>query len=81
MGGPLRRPRGHRRRGPLARPAPVRLLGPDRLGPHAARHGRTLRPDEPLAEPVLRSVTGRTGWRLVSYDDPPHRFHAVAVRR
>lgn len=47
----------------------------------AARYGRTLRPDEPLAEAVLRATTARTGWRLVSYHDAPHRFHAVAVRR
>jgi SAM-dependent methyltransferase len=47
----------------------------------AARHGRTLRPDEPLAEAVLREYAARSGWRLTGYDDPPHRFHAVAVRR
>jgi SAM-dependent methyltransferase len=46
----------------------------------AARHGRSLRPDEPLAEPVLRATAGRAGWRLTAYDDPPHRFHALAVR-
>lgn len=57
------------------------LFHPSGRAALAARHGRTLRPDEPLAEPVLRAVTGRTGWQLVSYDDPPHRFHAVAVRR
>ena len=47
----------------------------------AARHGRTLQPDEPLAETVLRQSTDHTGWHLTSYDDPPHRFHAIAVRR
>jgi hypothetical protein len=34
-----------------------------------------------VAEPLLRASAARTGWRLTSYDDPPHRFHAVAVRR
>ena len=47
----------------------------------AARHGRRLGPDEPLAEAVLRASTARTGWQLTSYDDSPHRFHAVADRR
>ncbi|MFI5934482.1 class I SAM-dependent methyltransferase [Actinoplanes sp. NPDC051494] len=46
----------------------------------AARHGRRLRPDEPLAESVLRASAGRTGWHLTTYDDQDHRFFAVAVR-
>jgi SAM-dependent methyltransferase len=46
----------------------------------AARHGRTLRPDEPLAELPLRRSTARTGWHLISYDDAPDRFLAIAVR-
>jgi SAM-dependent methyltransferase len=46
----------------------------------AARHGRTLRPDEPLAEGLLRESTRRAGWRLTVYDDPPDRFFALAVR-
>ncbi|WP_432825116.1 methyltransferase domain-containing protein [Dactylosporangium sp. CA-092794] len=56
------------------------LFHPSGRAALAARHGRPLRPDEPLAEPVLRAATARAGWRLTSYDDPPHRFHAVAVR-
>jgi SAM-dependent methyltransferase len=47
----------------------------------AYRHGRTLRPDEPLAEQVLRVSTERAGWRLTTYDDPSHRFLAIAVRK
>jgi SAM-dependent methyltransferase len=47
----------------------------------AARHGHTLRPDEPLAEHVLRATGARTGWELTGYDDRADRFHAVAVRR
>jgi SAM-dependent methyltransferase len=46
----------------------------------AARHGRTLRPDEPLSEGVLRNSTRRAGWRLDRYDDPPDRFLALATR-
>lgn len=47
----------------------------------AARHGRTLRPDEPLAEETLRSSLVEDGWSLDSYDDAPHRFLAMATRR
>ncbi|WP_327001687.1 methyltransferase domain-containing protein [Dactylosporangium sp. NBC_01737] len=46
----------------------------------AARHGRALRPGEPLAEGPLRITAVRTGWRLIRHDDPPHRFLAVARR-
>jgi len=47
----------------------------------AARHGRTLRPDEPLAEHRLRRTLAETGWALDSYDDPAHRFLALATRK
>jgi SAM-dependent methyltransferase len=46
----------------------------------AARHGRTLRPDDPMAETPLRLAAHRTGWQLSTYDDPPHRFLAIATR-
>lgn len=46
----------------------------------AARHGRTLRADEPLAEIPLRLAAERTGWHLTTYDDSPHRFLAIATR-
>ncbi|MGI5211539.1 class I SAM-dependent methyltransferase [Plantactinospora sp. CA-290183] len=46
----------------------------------AARHGRALRPDEPLSEAPLRHSTARTGWRLTGYDDAAHRFLALATR-
>ncbi|WP_433476461.1 class I SAM-dependent methyltransferase [Spirillospora sp. CA-142024] len=46
----------------------------------AARHGRTLQPDEPLARGPLGRLTAAAGWRLDSYDDPPHRFLALATR-
>lgn len=47
----------------------------------AARHGRTLRPDEPLSEEPLRRATSAAGWDLTAYDDADHRFLALAVRR
>ncbi|MEO3743986.1 methyltransferase domain-containing protein [Plantactinospora sp. B5E13] len=56
------------------------LFHPSGRAALAARHGRRLRPDEPLAETPLREATARTGWRLDRYDDAPHRFLAIAVR-
>jgi SAM-dependent methyltransferase len=47
----------------------------------AARHGRTLGPDEPLGEHRLRRSTDTTGWRLTTYDDAESRFLAIATRR
>ncbi|MFK3983852.1 class I SAM-dependent methyltransferase [Micromonospora sp. NPDC050397] len=57
------------------------LFHPSGRAALAARHGRPLRPDEPLAETRLRGTTARAGWRLLGYDDPPHRFFATAVRQ
>ncbi len=56
------------------------LFHPSGRAALAARRGHTLRPDEPLAEGPLRESTRRTGWRLDTYDDPPHRFLALATR-
>ena len=47
----------------------------------AARHGRTIRPDEPLNEACLRPLLTGAGWRLDGYDDADHRFLALATRR
>jgi hypothetical protein len=47
----------------------------------AARHGRTLRPDEPLAESRLGPLLGEAGWRLTAYADDPDRFFAAATLR
>ena len=47
----------------------------------AARHGRTLTGNEPLAAGPLRRSTAATGWRLTVYDDAADRFFALAVRR
>jgi ubiquinone/menaquinone biosynthesis C-methylase UbiE len=46
----------------------------------AARHGRTLRPDEPLNEPVVTRLLDAAGWRLTRYDDADDHFVALAVR-
>ncbi|MEV4755939.1 class I SAM-dependent methyltransferase [Micromonospora sp. NPDC049559] len=57
------------------------LFHPSGRAALAARHGRTLGPDEPLAEAPLDRSTSRSGWHLASYDDAPHRFLAIATRR
>lgn len=40
------------------------LFHPSGRAALAARHGRTLDPDEPLAEHILRVTTAGTGWEL-----------------
>jgi SAM-dependent methyltransferase len=47
----------------------------------AARHGRTLRPDEPLNEGNLGPLLAEAGWRLLRYEDPDNHFLALAERR
>jgi SAM-dependent methyltransferase len=56
------------------------LFHPSGRAALAARHGRRVRDDDPLAEPSLRAVLARTGWRLERYHDGPDRFLALAVR-
>ncbi|GGN60641.1 hypothetical protein GCM10010112_17140 [Actinoplanes lobatus] len=46
----------------------------------AARHGRTLRPGEPMSEECLGPLLAGSGWRLRSYEDVPDRFLALADR-
>ncbi|MGA5898920.1 class I SAM-dependent methyltransferase [Streptomyces venetus] len=46
----------------------------------AARHGRALTPDDLRAEPNLRPLLARSGWRMTSYVDEDTRFLALAVR-
>jgi SAM-dependent methyltransferase len=46
----------------------------------AARHGRTLHPDEPLHRPRLAVLLGEAGWRLDRYEDATDRFFALASR-
>jgi SAM-dependent methyltransferase len=45
----------------------------------ATRRGRTLGPDDLLAEAPLRAALARTGWRLDEYDDADTRFFACAT--
>ncbi|MEU0840562.1 class I SAM-dependent methyltransferase [Streptomyces sp. NPDC005962] len=47
----------------------------------AARHGRELTPEDLRAEPNLRPLLARCGWRLDAYTDEDTRFLALAVRR
>ncbi|PNG19153.1 class I SAM-dependent methyltransferase [Streptomyces cahuitamycinicus] len=46
----------------------------------AARHGRSITPDDLRAEPNLRPLLASSGWRLTSYVDEESRFLALAVR-
>lgn len=46
----------------------------------AARQGRALTPDDLRAEPNLRALLSRSGWRMTSYADEDTRFLALAVR-
>jgi ubiquinone/menaquinone biosynthesis C-methylase UbiE len=46
----------------------------------AARQGRQITPDDLRAEPNLRPLLARSGWRMTSYADEDDRFLALAVR-
>ncbi|MGW1074174.1 class I SAM-dependent methyltransferase [Streptomyces sp. NPDC002537] len=46
----------------------------------AARHGRQVTPNDERAEPLLRPLLARSGWRLVSYTDEDDRYLAIAIR-
>jgi SAM-dependent methyltransferase len=56
------------------------LFHPSGRAELAARHRRTLHPDEPLADEPLARLLAATGWRRTSYDDDPERFLALATR-
>jgi ubiquinone/menaquinone biosynthesis C-methylase UbiE len=56
------------------------LFHPSGRAALAARRGRVLAPDEPLAEGMLRRSTLASGWELTVYEDATHRFFAVARR-
>ncbi|MEW2630737.1 class I SAM-dependent methyltransferase [Streptomyces sp. NPDC048389] len=47
----------------------------------ATRQGRQITPDDLRAEPNLRPLLSRSGWRLTSCTDEDDRFLALAVRR
>jgi len=57
------------------------LFHPSGRAALAARHGRTITPDEPLSCVPLQRSTRDTGWDLTAYDDAVERFFALAVRR
>jgi len=71
-------------RRPAASPGPggllIFLFHPSGRAALAARHGRTLEPDEPLAVSQLQRSTRNTGWCLTTCDDAEHRFLAIATR-
>lgn len=46
----------------------------------AARHGRQITASDLRAEPNLRPLLARSGWRLFSYADEDARFLALAER-
>jgi ubiquinone/menaquinone biosynthesis C-methylase UbiE len=46
----------------------------------AARQGRQITPDDLRAEPNLRRLLARSGWRMTSYVDEDARFLALSVR-
>jgi SAM-dependent methyltransferase len=46
----------------------------------AARHGRTIRPDEPLNEDVLGPLLAGAGWELARYEDADDHFLAISIR-
>ncbi|MHB9856944.1 methyltransferase domain-containing protein [Streptomyces sp. YIM S03343] len=56
------------------------LFHPSGRAERAARHGRPLDPDDPLAEDNLRPALHAAGWDLVRYEDAAHHFLARAVR-
>ncbi|WP_328675167.1 methyltransferase domain-containing protein [Streptomyces sp. NBC_00343] len=56
------------------------LFHPSGRAERAARHGRPLDPDDPLAEEQLRPALRTAGWDLSRYEDAPHHFLARASR-
>jgi len=56
------------------------LFHPSGRAALAARHGRTLTPDEPLSGGPLTRLTLATGWQLTAYDDAADHFFALASR-
>jgi ubiquinone/menaquinone biosynthesis C-methylase UbiE len=56
------------------------LFHPSGRAERAARHGRPLNPDDPLAEENPRPALHAAGWDLTCYEDAPHHFLARASR-
>ncbi|MFD5653413.1 methyltransferase domain-containing protein [Streptomyces sp. NPDC127039] len=56
------------------------LYHPSGRAERAARHGRPLDPEDPLAEANLRPALEEAGWRPDHVEDAAHHFLARAVR-
>ncbi|MFE2417019.1 class I SAM-dependent methyltransferase [Streptomyces hokutonensis] len=56
------------------------LHHPSGRAERAACHGRSLDPDDPLAEHHLRTALRTAGWELSRHEDAPHHFLARATR-
>ena len=64
----------------VARPgARLAIFHPSGRAALAARHGRTLRPDEPLSDTRLGPLLAAAGWFLTAYQDLPDHFFAAAT--
>ncbi|MEV5878281.1 methyltransferase domain-containing protein [Streptomyces sp. NPDC052101] len=57
------------------------LFHPSGRAERAARHGRPLDPDDPMAEENLRPALLAAGWHLTYYEDAAHHFLAHAARQ
>jgi SAM-dependent methyltransferase len=56
------------------------LYHPSGRTERAARHGRPLSPDDPLADHNLLPALKTTGWHPTCYEDAPHHFLTHAIR-
>lgn len=56
------------------------LFHPSGRAERAARHGRAVSPDDPLAEPNLRPALEAAGWHVATYEDAPTHFLTRATR-
>ncbi|MEV7726444.1 methyltransferase domain-containing protein [Streptomyces sp. NPDC087917] len=56
------------------------VFHPSGRAERAARHGRPLSPDDPLAAPNLAPALEATGWHLAEYEDAPSHFVCRAHR-
>jgi SAM-dependent methyltransferase len=66
----------------VARPGAVlALFHPVGRAALAARHGRTLGPDDVRAEPSVRRLLDRAGWECTVVDDAEERWLVLARRR
>jgi len=65
----------------VARPgARLALFHPIGRAALAARHGRTLEPDDVRSEPRIRAALQDSGWTVTAVDDAADRWLVLAVR-